>query len=113
MTNDLISRKAAMKFTTPEDWGTPDERWRPESEYGKFIESLPPADQWIPCSERLPKEKKTYWVCTDTGYQCECRFTDNVYGLGVGALGWKVFDIPRFSRVIAWMELPEPYKEEE
>ena len=66
---------------------------------------------WIPCSERLPKkEKKTYWVCTDTEYQCECRWTNNRFGLGEGEWGWSIFDTPQYSKPIAWMPLPEPYK---
>ena len=68
--------------------------------------------KWIPCSERLPnKEKKTYWVCTDTEYQCECRWTNNRFGLGEGEWGWSIFDTPHYSKPIAWMPLPEPYGE--
>ena len=68
--------------------------------------------QWIPCSERLPKEEKRhYWVCTDTGYQCQCWWTNDVYGLGASdRWGWKIFDIPQYQKVIAWMPLPEPWK---
>lgn len=47
---DTISRQDALRFTNPEDWGTPDERWMPESEYGRYIQSLPSAErtgQWI------------------------------------------------------------------
>ena len=67
---------------------------------------------WIPCSERLPKkEKKTYWVCTDTEYQCECRWTNNRFGFGEGEWGWSIFDTPQYSKPIAWMPLPEPFKE--
>ena len=68
-------------------------------------------DVWIPCSERLPKEeKKTYWVCTDTEYQCECRWTNNRFGLGEGEWGWSIFDTPLYTKPIAWRSLPEPYK---
>ena len=71
-------------------------------------------ERWIPCSERLPKkEKKTYWVCTDTEYQCECRWTNNRFGLGEGEWGWSIFDTPLYSKPIAWMPLPETYKAEE
>lgn len=71
------------------------------------------ARRWIPCSERLPeKAYGQYWVCTNTEYQCQCRWTDNVYGLGSsGEWTWKIFDIPQYSHVVAWMPLPEPYKE--
>lgn len=68
-------------------------------------------DAWISCSERLPKEeKKTYWVCTDTEYQCECRWTNNRFGLGEGEWGWSIFDTPHYTKPIAWKSLPEPYK---
>jgi hypothetical protein len=69
---------------------------------------------WIPVRERLPdKENKSYWVCTNTGYQCQCRWTNNVYGLGAigDRWGWKIIDIPQYTYVIAWMPLPEPYAE--
>lgn len=41
---DYISREDALKWCRPEEWGTPDERWRPESEFGKMIKALPAAD---------------------------------------------------------------------
>lgn len=77
----------------------------------KAFEALEGA-KWIPCGERLPeKAEGQYWVCTDTGYQCQCRWTDDVYGLGSsGEWAWKIFDIPQYSHVIAWMPLPEPWK---
>ena len=67
--------------------------------------------RWIPVTERLPeREKKTYWVCTDTGYQCECRWTNNQFGIGVSdEWGWSIFDIP-YQKVAAWMSLPDPYE---
>lgn len=68
--------------------------------------------KWTPVTEKLPEKKKaSYWVCTDTGYQCQCRWTDDVYGLGSnGEWAWKIFDIPQYSHVVAWMPLPEPYE---
>lgn len=67
---------------------------------------------WIPVEDEPPKEKNRYWVCTDTGYQCECRWTNNVYGLRESDnWGWSIFDIPQYSKVVAYMPLPEPYKE--
>lgn len=78
-----------------------------------YIDEVPANDgEWIPCSERLPdEEEKCYWVCTDTGYQCQCRWTNNVYGIRDGdEWRWKIFDIPQYSHVIAWMHLPEAYR---
>lgn len=73
------------------------------------IEFVP---RWIPVKERLPeREKKTYWVCTDTGYQCECRWTNNQFGIRVSdEWGWSIFDIPQYQKVAAWMSLPDPYE---
>lgn len=67
---------------------------------------------WIPVTERLPeKERETYWICTDSGYQCECRWTNNKYGLGESDnWGWHIMDIPQYQKVIAWRELPDPYE---
>lgn len=86
----------------------------------QWFEHLPSAEperhgRWIPCSERLPdKERKTYWICTDTEHQCECRWTNNVYGVGESdRWGWSIFDIPYYTKVSAWMPLPEPYKDGE
>ena len=77
------------------------------------LPSVQPEQRWIPCSERLPdKKRETYCVCTDTGYQCECRWTNNRFGIcDSDDWGWSIFDPPQYSHVIAWMPLPEPYKE--
>ena len=84
------------------------------SEVTGELPTAQPEQRWIPCSERLPeKAEGQYWVCTNTGYQCQCRWTDDVYGLGSnGEWAWKIFDIPQYSHVVAWRPLPEPYREE-
>ena len=70
-----------------------DKLWRAEYERGKAE-----AQQWIPCSERLP-EKEAYYLIT--------------YG---GAVTWqhwlhnRWYGIGDPERVTAWMPLPEPYK---
>jgi len=113
--DDLISRQAAIDAVHKE-WDeclnydgsgqdiaqyTEDALWR-----------LPSAQQWIPVTERLPEEeRKDYWICTDTGHQCECRWTNNCFGIGESdEWGWSIFDIPRYSHVVAWMPLPKPYR---
>lgn len=60
---DLISREDALKWCKPEEWGTPDERWRPESEYGAFIQALPSAEK----TGRWIEQDDEY---NDTIYQC-------------------------------------------
>ena len=72
--------------------------------------------EWIPVSERFPEKcEKAYWVCLETGGQCQCRWSNDMYGLGSNKWskwGWHIMDKPQYSKVIAWMPLPEPYQEE-
>lgn len=70
--------------------------------------------RWIPVTERLPKDKKeTYWCYTDAGAMCECRWTNDRYGLGASYnWGWNVMDVPQYQKITHWMPLPEPPKEE-
>ena len=67
-----------------------------------------PEPQWIPCSERLP-EKKDDYLCSYRGCAtvdiCEYDPDRNEWGFFYD-YGWKVV-----SNIIAWMPLPEPYKE--
>ena len=83
------------------------------------IEEQPKVGEWIPCSERLPKEPKTnpvlegknlelYLVTTEYGSNEQ----DKVYPFrafwnGVNFTdGWHILDVS------AWMPLPEPHKVE-
>ena len=69
--------------------------------------------EWISVSERLPEEEnKRYWICTDCGYQCECRWTNvNPFWTYLTTdWHWNIMDVPQYSKVVAWMPLPEPYK---
>ena len=73
------------------------------------IERLPSAQQWIPCSERLP-EKYVNVLC----YQPILYGSNMWIGylnremVWVDSDGWEKLTNP----VTAWMPLPEPYKEE-
>lgn len=74
---------------------------------------VPSAQQWIPCSERLPKKDGRYWVwceifivpdhvddpCSYYGSREASYLGGHWYGDSIG-------------EVIAWMPLPEPYKAE-
>ena len=76
------------------------------------LPSAQPEQRWIPCSEQLPpEENKTYWVCTDNGHQHECRWTNAnpIWTHLTTDWHWNIFDIPQYTKVVAWMELPKPY----
>ena len=68
------------------------------------LEEIPSKPQWIPCSERLPKESDGQVLVTRNGYvgtATHSEFSNTWYHgdfMGVGG------DDP-----IAWMPLPEPY----
>lgn len=62
--------------------------------------------KWIPCSKRLPKKiEKDYWICTDKGWQCACRWRKFPSMRG-DFWAWNVM-----HPVVAWMPLPEPYRD--
>lgn len=80
------------------------------------IAGMPSADvpHWIPCSERLP-EKDGEYICTmQDGQVQECGFVPTTQN---GLIpGWSTCEANghkflRYEDVIAWMPLPEPYKE--
>ena len=39
-----IDAELIEPFLKREEWDTPDERWRPESEFGRYIDAIPTAD---------------------------------------------------------------------
>lgn len=76
-----------------------------EEEQKKVIERL--SADWIPASERLPKASGTYQVtCMDgriyrstyAKFQCKLK-------------RWELTGARSYWKVIAWMPLPNPYKE--
>lgn len=83
----------------------------------EVVKSMPTIEvpQWIPCSKRLPEEKaEHYWVCLDSGGQCQCRWTNDRFCLGANKWnewGWSIMDKPMYTKIVAWMPLPEPYQE--
>lgn len=113
---DLISRQKAIDalMDALNDVGVLD-----AEDINTVFQMLPPEQpepQWISCKDKLPpNEKKTYWVCLGNGSQCECRWTNDIYGFGEidDRWGWSYLDKPRYSTIVAWRELPEPYKESE
>lgn len=84
----------------------------------RIVDAIPVVyiPQWIPVKDKLPEEIcNSYWICTDSGYQCECRWTNiNPFWSNLTtSWHWNIFDIPQYTTVVAWMPLPKPYKEGE
>ncbi len=68
--------------------------------------------RWIPCSERLPDKEDVYLCCRTAQDIWILRYMMPYY-FREGAFIQFDGDYPvEFSDVIAWMPLPEPYKED-
>ena len=69
----------------------------------EVIESQPPADQWIPCSERLPEDINNVLMTTVDGH-VQVGWYDCRYEI------WYSHITSCIQKATAWMPLPEPYK---
>ena len=70
------------------------------------IEPDPLHGEWILCSERLPEKHGYYIVQTDGSH-------NSVIDIAEFGRYWNlIWGWNKASKVIAWMPLPEPYKEE-
>ena len=97
-----------------------------EEEQKKVIERLK-STNWIPVSERLPEDEKEYLVTLEKVYGTH----EKLYGIAnylkfgdagywnekkYGYLEWDKYSDghggTKMYKVIAWMPLPEPYKED-
>ena len=73
--------------------------------------------QWIPVAERMPERNKSVLLCmksrsSRTGMCIQTGSYDNGFWFIQGAAGYESLATFEFH-VLAWMPLPEPYKEEE
>lgn len=73
------------------------------------------AQEWIPASKKPEEEEKTYLIQTDGGYMCICKWTNvnHFWTDSTTDWHWHITDVLQYSKVIAWMSLPEPYDEEQ
>ena len=88
-----------------------------EKIYNEFVINItnqqPPADQWIPCSERLPDKGGTY-IVTQERYRLDDRLYKKPVVVETTFADFNfmddVWNRARHLKVTAWMPLPEPYK---
>lgn len=67
------------------------------------LKSLREKSKWIPCSERLPENAMNVIAQFSDGTVTELRYAGNGIFEGIYEYSTRV--------IIAWMPLPEPYKE--
>ena len=106
--SDLIDRQALRKAMYHEAMETYsyDQKWDSGcwiryKMFERVIDSMPsaqPEHRWIPVSERLP-ETAGYYLTTTIFKEVYCDF-------------WNGYNFGREEMVIAWMPLPEPWKED-
>lgn len=97
---DLISRQDAIDALRERVFHSLTDEF-----YGamQVLKELPSAQQWIPCSERLPEENEDYLVTAYDGIKHRITI--------VSFKGhWILTGTRAYWRVIAWTPLPEPWK---
>ncbi|MDD6448895.1 MAG: DUF551 domain-containing protein [Lachnospiraceae bacterium] len=62
-----------------------------------IVDNAPTVNEWIPVTERMPEEEGIYLVTTDCGLG-QSTFQNGTWGA-------------TRMNVVAWLPLPEPYKE--
>ena len=120
--DDLISRQAALDalgerpmLWTDDDYYVLGGRNQYDSDR-LAIETLPSAQQWISCEERLPEEEKAYLVTfanEKVGMSSWHKDTFNRgFNRGFDAYLTGVTEDGEceYFGVVAWMEKPEPWK---
>ena len=77
-----------------------------DNRIGTWINEVPSAQRWIPVTEALPKRGEVVLWCSAKGgvftTAITCKDGEN----------WNVWKRHRSAELIAWMPLPEPYREE-
>lgn len=74
----------------------------------ELIHKLQKKNEWIPCSERLPNDGHNVLMCRKNGTVGE-----GCYHSIIGEWSQFRWNASGVKGVIAWMEMPEPYKENE
>lgn len=131
--SDLISRQAAIDMfqnMAYDDWNQGvSTSWADAfSECAEMIRDLPsaqPEQRWIPVGEGKPKDGTVCLITYSNGFVKIATFAEDLYEFDEydfqnkrGVAGWYYLDDEwgmyfEVDNVVAWMPLPEPYKEEE
>lgn len=72
----FVDIEKAEPWLHREDWGTPDERWRPESEFGMMLDALP--------TENVKIARRGKWIVHPTkngDYYYECSIRESNWEL--------------------------------
>ena len=128
---DLISRQAAIdaldmlcqehRYKIPGKWETYsqyNEAWQDALDRAEgAIGNLPPAQsepQWIPCSERLPRNFQPYYATCRSNIDNRENWVIEGYYTQLRGFNPPPLVADGKAEIIAWMpkELPEPYKGE-
>lgn len=130
--SDLISRQAAIDALgeKPLAWTEGEyelglqNQWQSDVDAVNGLPSVQPEPRWIPCSERLPEEDGLYLVTSREKATAE-EFGFDLDDVEVRKMrfnedGWRIpKHIPEWingvvhTTVLAWMPLPESYKEDD
>lgn len=115
--SNLISRRKAMMEARPE-YLNPNQKGHEECNkawndaikaYWNGLKELPPELEWIPVTERLPKEHTMVLAC----WHDIRRGHEDAYSIipsWVEHEQWRSSAGFIYRKVTAWMPLPEPYK---
>ena len=105
--DDLISREDALR-----ELNGACSNWKDDAKVQEIVMAIPSAEavqEWIPCSERLPKRDELVLVTYKTTDRIHlCRYIDD----GSENPWWSYIDdcCAWNNVVLAWMPLPKPYK---